>query len=131
MGLKDLQLTLYDILGYFPPGIVLLLAVAAGILAVVPETCIVDLTVLHSWKVLLALLFAAYVLGHVAQTIADLFRYRTERYLFDADWNADGLPWYWRLRRLWLRFGDVRPLSDQVSIALLRTLRDFYTNPVS
>jgi len=140
MGLKDLRLTLYDVMGYFPPGIVLLLAVTAAVLALTSDVCFVDLEFLSSWKVVLALLFVAYVLGHIAQVFAEPFRFRPERYLFKTRWNdKDGwthhapgrimrpVRWvWWRVRRRVLLFAGVSPLSPATLNSLDRALRDFY-----
>ena len=126
MSFKDLRLTLYDVLGYFPPGLVLLLAVLIGAWALVSEGCHIDLRPLQSWKVLLAILFVAYVLGHVAQVFANwLVRFNAERYLLGIQTGGRSKKFQdWMAKRLF----KIEPLPSTVRDSVTAALRRYYSN---
>lgn len=76
--LKDIQITLYDIFGYLLPGSVVVLALVVGLWAVFWPHSLLPVPLSLPALVVTALLFAAYLAGHLAQAMGNIVERRSE-----------------------------------------------------
>ncbi len=132
MVLKELRITLYDVLGYFAPGLVLLSALGVFLWSLSGQ-CRVELGLAPSWLFSLADIFAAYLLGHLAHLpVVLFFKYRAEGFFIKPGLQGLGRTEQGgsRLTRLVNRLLGERTLSEATVVILERALRTYYQDPM-